>query len=260
VAYYDIQDMGEIEFNKSQAGKEVTISYYGLGHTLQKISLDTRVPNSGNTNIGGIKTFTDDINVQGKISGNETAPDCDDGGATLNQGTADGKILTFKSTDVAHSITDIAEADTYGYISKAVSAQGGIEIIGLATDGNRPLRLRGISTVPIEIGAAKRSGNGKTLFNDSEQVILFYNNTAIKIRMYGDGRFYCDAGGINTKYSTANVTNPPLKAEITGAFGTPAEVDSGWIGIIDDNGAGTAVYLCVSDGSDWWYESLTKAL
>jgi hypothetical protein len=58
VAYYDIQDMGEIEFNKSQAGKEVTISYYGLGHTLQKISLDTRVPDSGNTTIAGIKTFS----------------------------------------------------------------------------------------------------------------------------------------------------------------------------------------------------------
>jgi hypothetical protein len=58
VVYYDNLAMGEIQFNSAQAGEEVTIKYYGLGHTLQKISLDTRVQDSGNTTIGGIKTFS----------------------------------------------------------------------------------------------------------------------------------------------------------------------------------------------------------
>jgi hypothetical protein len=77
VIYYDNLAMGLIEFHSSQAGLEVDISYYGLGHLIQKISLDTRVPNSGNTNIGGIKTFTDTTASSSKDTG---AIVCEGGG------------------------------------------------------------------------------------------------------------------------------------------------------------------------------------
>jgi hypothetical protein len=58
VVYPDALGVGLIEFNSGQAGQNVVIKYYGLGHITQKISLDTRVPNSGNTTIGGVKLFT----------------------------------------------------------------------------------------------------------------------------------------------------------------------------------------------------------
>lgn len=60
--------------------------------------------------------------------------------------------------------------------------------------------------------------------------------------------------------STGNVSSVPTDAELDAAFGTPAGVGAGFIGLVDDAGAGTAVWLVASDGSNWWYELLSKAL
>lgn len=59
--------------------------------------------------------------------------------------------------------------------------------------------------------------------------------------------------------STANVSGVPTDAEIDAAFGTPAEVGAGFVGIIDDSGAGSQDFLVWSDGTYWWYASGTKA-
>lgn len=59
--------------------------------------------------------------------------------------------------------------------------------------------------------------------------------------------------------ATTNVGLGPTDAECDTSFGTPAEVGEGFAGLIDDNNAETAVYLCVAVGSSWWYETLTKA-
>jgi len=60
-------------------------------------------------------------------------------------------------------------------------------------------------------------------------------------------------------FSDDNVASPPTDAEIDSAFGTPAGVEKGFIGIIDDNGSETTVWFVVAIGSSWWYEQLTKA-
>lgn len=60
--------------------------------------------------------------------------------------------------------------------------------------------------------------------------------------------------------STENTANPPSDAELDTAFGTPAEVGNGFIGLLDDNDADANVYLCVSNGTSWWYVALTKAV
>lgn len=57
--------------------------------------------------------------------------------------------------------------------------------------------------------------------------------------------------GIRTIVDTSDVTNPPTDAELDSAFGTPAAVGSGFVGIVDDNGAHTQIYLAVSDGTAW---------
>jgi hypothetical protein len=66
-------------------------------------------------------------------------------------------------------------------------------------------------------------------------------------------------GGIRTKHSTADVSNPPTDAELDSAFGTPATVGAGFLGTLDDNGAGSNVYFVFSDGSNWWYRLFVKA-
>lgn len=60
--------------------------------------------------------------------------------------------------------------------------------------------------------------------------------------------------------SNTNVSNPPTKAQITSAFGLPASVGDGFVGVIDDNGSGTTLWLCVSKGSEWFYQQLTKSV
>ena len=58
--------------------------------------------------------------------------------------------------------------------------------------------------------------------------------------------------------STNNVSNPPTAAQATTAFGSVSELGSGFLGVIDDNDAGTNVYLCYTDGTDWFSATLTK--
>jgi len=57
------------------------------------------------------------------------------------------------------------------------------------------------------------------------------------------------AGG--AVYSDVDVSDLPLDAEIDAIWGSPAAVGEGFLGIIDDNGAGTTVWLVTSDGTNW---------
>ncbi len=68
------------------------------------------------------------------------------------------------------------------------------------------------------------------------------------------------SAGVRTKISTANVSTPPTAAELTSAFGAPGTVGSGFIGLVDDNGAGTTEYSVWSDGTNWFYTTGVKAL
>lgn len=69
---------------------------------------------------------------------------------------------------------------------------------------------------------------------------------------------------IITNRSTANVSNPPTIAQLNAAFGTAADLFDGFTAKVNDNGAGTAVYLAVisrtSGGTnEWWLFTGTKA-
>ena len=77
--------------------------------------------------------------------------------------------------------------------------------------------------------------------------------------LYAAGVANFHAAGIRTIHSEANVTSPPSDAELDAAFGTPAVVGEGFIGLLDDNNAGTAGYMVFSLGGFWWYEVATKA-
>jgi hypothetical protein len=68
------------------------------------------------------------------------------------------------------------------------------------------------------------------------------------------------ARNVKLRVATDNVTNPPTDAELDSAFGTPAEVGAGFVALLDDNGAGSDVYLVASDGGAWWYVGLVGAV
>lgn len=56
--------------------------------------------------------------------------------------------------------------------------------------------------------------------------------------------------------SDDNVSATPTAAEITTAFGAQGD---GFIGVLDDAGAGTTVYVVVRKNSKWWYAAMTEA-
>lgn len=58
--------------------------------------------------------------------------------------------------------------------------------------------------------------------------------------------------------STLDVSNPPTAAELTGEFGAVGEFRD--IVIINDNGGGANYWLVFSDGADWLYVALSKAV
>ena len=65
--------------------------------------------------------------------------------------------------------------------------------------------------------------------------------------------------GLRTIYDESNVSNPPTDAELDTAFGTPAALGSGFIGILDDNSDDTNCYICFTNDSSWWTIAGTKA-
>lgn len=67
------------------------------------------------------------------------------------------------------------------------------------------------------------------------------------------------AAGIRTKVSVADVSNPPTDAQLDAAFGTPAALGNGFVGIVDDNDADTDSYICWTTAGAWFYAVGTLA-
>ena len=97
---------------------------------------------------------------------------------------------------------------------------------------------------------------------NSDQTLSFENSNGggEVLTITEAGKIRATNGGIRTKLSTANTSNPPSDGELDTAFGTPATVGSGFTALLDDNGADTNVYLVMSNGTSWWYTALTKAV
>lgn len=82
---------------------------------------------------------------------------------------------------------------------------------------------------------------------------------AEKARLTSTGIFYTSLG-IRVGYSTNNVGNPPSDTDIDSAFGIPATVGNGFVGVINDNDGDADIWLCVAVGDVWGYEQLTVAV
>jgi hypothetical protein len=55
-------------------------------------------------------------------------------GLNIDQGASDNEILAFRSSDVAHGMTLLAETDTYAAFKKCIAATGGLGIQGYSED------------------------------------------------------------------------------------------------------------------------------
>ncbi|MCK4818641.1 hypothetical protein KA005_22915, partial [bacterium] len=66
-------------------------------------------------------------------------------GLTINQGANDDEILAFKSSDVAHGMTTLAETDTYVSFAKRSASSGGVTFMGLS-EGLEAMNITGVAT------------------------------------------------------------------------------------------------------------------
>lgn len=174
-------------------------------------------------------------------------------GLTINQGAYDNEILTFKSSDVAHTRTSIAEADTYALFQKADGAAGGLSIYSFRDAGGGAyqafnvvaLMMQDFNTTksaagraPIEFRAAQVSGDAETACVADGNIFMIsaYDNGGAwntKWILDEDGDTWQSGGatiGGNLDHDGSNVgfynTTPAAKQTVTGSRGGNAALAS----------------------------------
>ena len=66
-------------------------------------------------------------------------------GLTINQDANDNEILSFKSSDVNHGVTDVSETDTWGFFKKNSGSSGGL-FGSFLSDATEPVLIQAIET------------------------------------------------------------------------------------------------------------------
>jgi len=140
------------------------------------------------------------IDPDRSVGFNEADPDVSRGGLCLNLGDADGEIMTFKSSDIAHGMTDNNENDTFGTISKYSATLGGLAITGYSED-DPGLFLRGrIATVSqteatnsdgaVEVDGMKKSNATSAVMAADDNIFCVGTNNNTQFIVKGDGELF----------------------------------------------------------------------
>ena len=152
---------------------------------------------------GGAATTTERFRItNGGIlsSGNESSPDADPGGLTLNHGSNDGSALTVKNNDVSHGMTSIMEDDTYFTMGKYDGDRGGAEIrtaVGSGGD-NISLNLNAVvsasdttdttgSKGAIRMRLSTKSGTSSTSIGATGNLLSVDNFATTRFLIKGNG-------------------------------------------------------------------------
>lgn len=132
-------------------------------------------------------------------------------GLTINQGAADDHILTLKSSDVSHTGTGFTEADTYGFFSKWVAANGGLAITGVDDAADQGLVLRGAGTTatatrstsgtgPVTISGHLITANALATCGADKNIVVFKDHTTTRFILDSDGDSFQDVGTAWTNF------------------------------------------------------------
>lgn len=137
------------------------------------------------------------ISSDGLVGINETENTFMTQGLTINQGANDDEILAFKSSEIGHGVTSVADTTTFASFSKAGGETGGLCIIGL-TEGIVGTLITSIvttETVTDTVGSnsacilrsyAKDSTGTKNL-GDTGNVMSVENGSLTRFIIKGNG-------------------------------------------------------------------------
>jgi len=198
---------GIINFGDSGDNNIGQILYYHGDNSLSFVQGNaTQFKISGSTSVTTLAIVDDEIGT-----GGETAPDVGTGGLTLNQGASDNNILTCKSSDVAHGVTNYAEADTYFQIRKLTSTAGGailrgwtegeqaIQIFGAAESANTTKSTSGEGICAVT--AYVRSGSDPVDPGSDANLFVVNQGGNAKFIVDTEGQLHSD-GGAQSAYDT----------------------------------------------------------
>jgi hypothetical protein len=183
----------------------------GEGHIRFSDSDDADVGAIGYFHSSNYMNFRSDANealrltTQKVSTGAEDAPDCDHGGLTLDQNANDAKILTMKSSDVAHGMTSIAETDTYGYMTKGSGTAGGLQMDALAEgeDGftmhsyvttANTAKSTGANAAIMFKGRKKSSTSAGSLNDANANIMAIADHNTRRFLFDREGDFHADSG------------------------------------------------------------------
>lgn len=131
----------------------------------------------------------------------------------INQGARDDSIVTFRSSDVAHGMTDYAVTTAFGLIQKAAAATGGVLFRAFSDAAGAPtMSLSAFSAAAadttkstaaegiIQIAAALKSGTGVNVHGADANLFVFANGSVARHILDGDGDSHQDVGTTWTNF------------------------------------------------------------
>jgi hypothetical protein len=134
-------------------------------------------------------------------------------GLTINQGANDNEILNFKSSDIAHGMTDHLETDSYGKLSKSNATAGGLLMTGYTEGAAGGLVLYGTTTTDtttkstaglgvVNIYGNKKNGTSNAAVGTDGNVVCIVNNTNTRFIFDAEGSSHADVEWVT--YDTYN--------------------------------------------------------
>jgi hypothetical protein len=131
-------------------------------------------------------------------------------GLAINQGAADDEILAVKSSDVDHGMTDDADTDSYGTLSKNSATGGGLRVVGYS-EGSQGLTLQGNGSTETNTrstaayGAVVAQGKLKAAatagdMGGNTNVFVVRNNATARFILDSDGDSHQDVGTAWTNF------------------------------------------------------------
>lgn len=171
------------------------------------ISFET-TPNASTAAAGRREVFR--IGQDGSVFIGDTSNANQTVGVTINQGANDNAILSLKSSDVGHGVTDIAETDTYAYGVKQHATAGGLNFVGLSEDVIG-FQLAGVATndnttkstagtAPIVLNGFKKSGTGVGAVGADGNIVAFRNSGTTRFLLDAEGDSHQDVGTAWTNF------------------------------------------------------------
>lgn len=153
--------------------------------------------------IGGVRKAQFD--AEGLILGDDGPSANVTLGMVINQGANDDGALALKSSDVAHTMTDLAEADTW-FLARKVDGDDGGASLEAYSQGSFALRFRGVPTAAPAFNGAfsfgavmfdaieSDGGTGTQAIGDGDVIAAFRNQFSTRFLILGDGRSWQSAG------------------------------------------------------------------